>query len=207
MKQRTSQILFQYWNDVRGERMAPDRFEIEPARISTILPETCILERSDDGLFSFRLAGTRICDGFGRELRGSSLHDLVLEADRGMLDAVLHDVTNHGAVAVIEIEAACSMGRAVSFEGVLMPLIHLKNGITRYLGAISAIDPPAWLGSAPLTTRGMTAHSIVWPDGRPHALVERNHRQSPFLPALSSARVVRVDRRQFRVLEGGRGTK
>ena len=47
MQQRTNQILFAYWNDVRGERLAPRRFEIEPARIATILPETFILERLD----------------------------------------------------------------------------------------------------------------------------------------------------------------
>jgi hypothetical protein len=207
MKQHTSQILFQYWNDVRGNRMAPDRFDIEPARIATILPETCILERTDDGDLRFRLAGTRICDAFGCELRGLSLFKLVLEADRGMLDAVLHDVTSHGAVGLIEIEAACSAGRAVTFEAILLPLLHLQSGVKRYLGAISPIDPPAWLGTAVLASRGMTAHSIVWPDGRPHSLIARSQRQAPFLPALASARVVRVDRRQFRVVEGGRTAK
>ena len=62
MKQSTIQVLFGYWNEVRGERLAPRRFEIEPARIATILPETFILERLDSETFPYRLAGTKICD-------------------------------------------------------------------------------------------------------------------------------------------------
>ena len=75
MKQKTSQILYAYWNGVRGERMAPRRFEIEPARIATILPETFILERLDTDTFVYRLAGTRMCEQFGCEFRGANFLD------------------------------------------------------------------------------------------------------------------------------------
>ena len=75
MKQKTSQILFAYWNEVRGSRVAPRRFEIEPSRISEILPETFILERLDRETYRFRLAGTRICEEFGQELRGTNFLD------------------------------------------------------------------------------------------------------------------------------------
>ena len=43
-----------------------------------------------------------------------------------------------------------------------------------------------------------------WPDGRPHAVVHQAERQSPLIAGLSEARIVRHNRRQFRVLDGGR---
>ena len=47
MKNRTSQILFAYWNEARQGRVAPRRLDIEPARIAGILSETMILEQTE----------------------------------------------------------------------------------------------------------------------------------------------------------------
>lgn len=204
MRQRTSQLLFQYWNDVRGERLAPERFDIEPARIAGILPETCILEQDSNKAYQFRLAGTRICDNWGRELRGAHLHDLALPDDRGIIEEVLENVTAQGGVGIFELNAMTRDGREVAFEAVVLPLLHLNGVVTRYLGAISPMDPPAWLGSEKLIAGPIGPHAVVWPDGRPYALIERANRQAPFLPTMAGARIVRVDRRQFRVFEGGR---
>ncbi len=204
MQQRTSHILYGYWNDVRGERMAPRRFEIEPSRISEILAETFILERGDSHSFVFRLAGTRICDHFGIELRGRNFADLAGEADRAKIEVAMTSITDQGAVGVFELEARDGKDRPVRFEAVVLPLLHSQATVTRYLGSISAIDPPIWLGFEPLTPFALTRHTLIWPDGRPHAIIERSNRQAPFKPELASARVVRLNRRQFRVLDGGR---
>ena len=204
MKQRTSHILYGYWNDVRGDRIAPRRFDIEPSRISEILAETFILERVDSHTFAFRLAGTRICDQFGFELRGQNFADLASTTGRSELEHVMSSITDQGAVGVFEFEARDSTGRAAHFEAVVLPLTHGRSNITRYVGSVSAIDPPIWLGFEKLEPHAMRQHTLIWPDGRPHAVVERSNRQSPFLPEFANARVVRLNRRQFRVLDGGR---
>ncbi|MEZ5850906.1 MAG: PAS domain-containing protein [Hyphomicrobiaceae bacterium] len=204
MKQRTSQILFKYWNDVRGDRLAPLRLEIEPMRISPILAETFILEQADHHSFTFRLAGTRLCDQIGSELRGTDFLDLVGEDDRETMELAMADVSQRGAVAVFEIEMCDASQRSVHFEAVVLPLLHARDSISRYLGALSPVDPPYWLGHEPLHAHALARQEIIWPDGRPHAVVERAGHQAPFLPALAQARVVRFNRRQFRILEGGR---
>lgn len=204
MKSRTSQILYSYWNEVRGTRIAPRRFDIEPARMSSILSETFILERALDDGYPFRLAGTRICDSFGFELRGRDFLDLAGSDDRQAILHVIEEITDRGAVGVIEIEARTADGRKAEFETLLLPLVHSRQEISRYLGSISAIDPPPWLGAERLTPLGMPRSRVLWPEGRPHVVIERAHHQAPFLPALAGARIVRSERRQFRVLDGGR---
>mgnify|MGYP002386686614 CR=1 FL=1 len=72
MKHKTSQSLYGYWNEVRRGRLAPRRFDIEPSRISQILPATFILERVESERYLFRLAGTRLCEIFAREFRGTN---------------------------------------------------------------------------------------------------------------------------------------
>lgn len=205
MKQQTSQILYAYWNGVRGERMAPRRFEIEPARIATILPETFILERLDTDTFVYRLAGTRLCEQFGVEFRGTNFLDGWSEDDRHIIAQQLAQAAAQGGVVVLDAEAGVldATSPCVSFEMTLMPLVHTSSQVSRLLGSCSAINPPAWLGAERLTSKRLLAHHVVWPDGRPHALADKYRNQTPFLASLAGARLVKSERRSFRVLDGG----
>ena len=69
MRSKTTREIYAYWNALRGQRDVPARSQIEPARIRHILPDLFILERTQRGDIRFRLAGTRICGLFARELR------------------------------------------------------------------------------------------------------------------------------------------
>ena len=68
MRHDSSVALFQYWNRLRDGRPAPRRTEIEPADIKTLLADTFIMEKDVRGEAVFRLAGTRVCAIYGREL-------------------------------------------------------------------------------------------------------------------------------------------
>ena len=203
MKQPTTQLLYQYWNDLRGSRLAPTRFEIEPTRLASVLSETFILERNAADSFTFRLAGTRVCEQFGRELRGENFIEFAID-DLGGIVKGLEAVTTLGAVLHAEIEATTSDGRVAVFEAIVLPLIHPTDEVTRYLGSLTAIDPPLWLGAQPLISSWVATHTLIWPDGRPRSLAGVAARQLPFAPELAAARIVRSAHRQFRILDGGR---
>lgn len=203
MRDAVSRSLYAYWNDVRGERLAPQRFEIEPSRIAGILPDTFILERIDSATMRFRLAGTRICETFGAEFRGVNVFDLFGDEDRVTLRRQFSVIARQGAVGVFTIGAETVGGLKATFEMVLLPLVHTRDTVDRFIGGIGPIERPAWLGTVPLVTKKILAHELVWPDGRPHAMIDQSHRQAPFLPHVREARIVRSDRRQFRVYDGG----
>ena len=207
MKNRTTQILYRYWNEVRHGRLAPRRFDIEPARIAGILAETMILERADETTIRFRLAGTRIAEQFGSELRGQSFLDLWSPEDRQTLHHQLATLQVQGGALLFEIEAHTPGGRTVAFEAILMPLVHTRDVVDRFLGAISCDLPPLWLGTEPLTRLSLAHSEIVWPDGRPHTFAERFAHTPALNPATAAGRLVRFDRRQFRVLDGGRDAR
>lgn len=205
MKNKTSQTLFAYWNEIRGPRVAPNRFEIEPARISSILAETFILERDQNAAFHFRLAGTRICEVFGREFRGQNVLTMWSPEDSGTLERVLKDIAFEGAVGVVSIEGTTQSGNSAPLEVLALPIVHAGNAITRILGSISATDtPPAWLGTTPIVQQNITCVNMIWPDGRPHAVLQRSRTQTPFSPLPEHKRIVSNNRRNFRVFDGGR---
>ena len=70
MKHPASRRLFSYWEELRGKRPAPERAEIEPGAIRQILSEAFIVALDPAAGYSFRLAGTRVCALFCRELKG-----------------------------------------------------------------------------------------------------------------------------------------
>jgi hypothetical protein len=73
MKQASSRELFGYWTARRGKRPAPERGEIEPSAIRRALGDVFILEFERHQGHPFRLAGTRVCALFGRELKNQPL--------------------------------------------------------------------------------------------------------------------------------------
>ena len=83
MKHPSNRELFEYWNTRRGRRSAPDRNEIEPGAIRHLLADTFILAFDASGGHPFRLAGTRVCALFGRNLKGASFLDLWAASSRG----------------------------------------------------------------------------------------------------------------------------
>jgi hypothetical protein len=191
MQQAVSRQLYAYWDRIRNGRIAPRRFEIEPARIPTLLPETFIVEGAGLLGFRFRLAGTKICEQFGKELRGIDLLSLWDHDDREQIASLLHTIFTDAAVGHGTFRAFTASNRQASFEFVLMPLIHTGESINRLLGVITAIEPPFWLGAEPLVRHEISELHVHWPDGPPA--------EAP----RESAEIVRLSPRRFRVLEGG----
>ena len=204
MKQRTVQTLYAYWNELRAGRVAPTRLEIEPSRIGAILSETFMLERTDQATYRYRLAGTRLCEIFGSELRGSNMLDGWNEADRRALAHQLASTCEKGAVSLLTVEAGADHVHRVQLEVILLPLMHTDNTMGRVIGAMSPTATPHWLGHEHLRDKRLLRNELIWPDGRPHAVIERMGVPAAFQPAAPPARTVKDERRNFRVVDGGR---
>ncbi len=207
MKHASSQFLFGYWNEIRNGRLAPKRFEIEPGRMGSVLPDTFILERTESNTFAFRLAGTRIGERFKTELRHIGFHEIWADEDRLKIEVVLEDIGARGGVGRLDCTVGDDYGNSATVEYIILPLIHTRNSIDRMVGAMSILsdDQATWLGNTPITSQQVHIHEVIWPEGRPHQLAEHLKREQPPLAAhVRTARIVRVDRRQFRVYEGGR---
>ena len=204
MQLRTSRTLYAYWNEIRAGRTAPRRLEVEPSRISSVLPETFMLERIDPSSYRYRLAGTRLCEIFGVELRDTDMLDGWCASDRAVLVRSLASTCAQGAVTLIVVEAKSETARHIQLEAILLPLTHGEE-ITRVIGAMAPMVSPHWLGHERLIHKQLVRHETIWPEGRPHALVERAGGQAPLHPPLVNALRGGLDpRRRFRVLDGGR---
>jgi len=181
--------------------VAPKRFEIEPSCISGNLPDTFILERVSPSSLRFRLAGTRICEAFGIDFRGVDLFRLFEDGDARIIAQQIASASE-GAVCVFRISAGSTSGLSTEFELLILPLTHTRDTVDRFLGALTPVAKPNWLGTVALTQRKLLSHELIWPDGV--ALPAEQGSNIPVLmPTIREARIVRSNRRQFRVYEGG----
>lgn len=82
MKHQSTRALYDYWTTKRGRRRAPARSDIDPADIRRILADTFILTADFVNDIRVRLAGTRVCALFAREIKGEAFEDLWSEPGR-----------------------------------------------------------------------------------------------------------------------------
>ncbi len=203
MKQTASLWLYSYWNELRNGRKAPNRFEIEPVKIGPLLPETFILETDDTRSFRFRLAGTRICETYGYELKGLDFISFWKDRnEREAVESLLHTIKEDGSAGLLEFTAFNEEGESCRFEILLLPLIHSGTCVNRIMGSLSPVDDPYWLGSSPLKTQTLDDLELIWPDNNVNFSRGRNNNLS-IIPS-GEGRIVSTNGRLFRVLEGGK---
>jgi hypothetical protein len=179
MKHPSIRELFDYWNARRGRRLAPERTEIEPGAIRRVLADTFILSLEPGAGHPFRIAGTRVCALFNRELKGEAFLDLwSIESRRAIRDLLM--IVADESVGVAASASAVNAGEAVlRLELVLLPLSHNGRTDARFLGALAPSEPPAWLGTSPLAGLALETHRYVGPAAagtpRPRAIVPKPH--------------------------------
>lgn len=186
MKQSGSISLFHYWDRLRGGRPAPLRTEIEPADIKKLLADTFILERDARGEAVFRLAGTRLCATYGRELKGFSFASLWREKDRRLINRLSQGVFARKSVVILTFNGISREGRVNSFELLLLPLDGGTDNL-RCLGIVSAIHKPYWMGADPIADATIDAVRVADPDQEAKKVGTRPSVSSPSLAPTSAA--------------------
>lgn len=151
MRNQASRRIFDYWTDLKGNRAAPLRTEIDPAALRHLLPHLFIVTVGPDGIPVFRLAGTRICDLFGRELRGAAFAETWREDDRQRPIEIVYNVIHYEQAALLDVLASDDDDRH-GYEMLLLPIRSAEGtGSDRVLGALlphgSPITTPRLLAS------------------------------------------------------------
>ncbi len=216
MREKPSQQLYRYWREIRGDRIAPRRVDVEPSRISGLLGTTFVLECLPARPIRYRIAGSEMCDTFGIEFHGLDFLAHFTLNDRLALRQQLSLVLEYGAVLIIEIEASPEDRRAPHhlFEFVMLPLQQSEHTIDQILGiatcvmSLDATNQSGGVGVS-LTRWRIKDRRVIWNEQhRPVDLDEAlfDACETPNQTAaceVRQARIVRKDQRRFRVYDGG----
>jgi hypothetical protein len=150
MKHSSSREVFEYWNERRGGRPAPERADIEPGPIRQVLGDTFILSFNPAVGHPFRLAGTRLCELFCRELKGRPFLDLWANSTQRKLRELADTVGTESVGLVAAVTGRNAVGSTIELELLMLPLSHRGRMPARFLGVLAPLVAPYWLGVHPL---------------------------------------------------------
>ena len=150
MKHVSSALVLDYWQDRRRNRPAPDRADIDPGEIRQALGDTFMLAADFVDQLRDRLAGTRVCALFGREIKGESFAALWSEDSRKQIDELVTVVTEEAAGAVAGLVGTAADGSVTDIEMLILPLAHTGLARIRAMGVLAPVVPPYWLGEKPV---------------------------------------------------------
>ena len=189
MKHPASRELFAYWEERRGKRSAPERADIEPGAIRKVLSDAFILAIDGGAGHPFRLAGTRVCALFGRELKGDPFIGLWAGASQPVVSNLLAILNDERVGTIAGVTAQNAEGEPIDLELLLLPLSASRPSLARTIGILAPLKEPQWLGSSPIgaLTLGSRRHIGVSVETR-------------LLPRFMAPR-----RSHLVVYEGGRG--
>lgn len=127
--------LYAYWNDKRGERVAPRRADIDPLDLPRLLGNILICEVHDPPRdFTFRLFGTALVDAVGRDLTGARFSTLF---SRDVAPDIVREyemVADRCAPVISRQDAGWAQKSHVRYERLLLPLSDDGERVNRILG-------------------------------------------------------------------------
>ncbi|MGB7099570.1 MAG: PAS domain-containing protein [Xanthobacteraceae bacterium] len=191
MKHAASRELYAYWEEKRGTRPAPERAEIEPGAIRGVLSDAFILALDRSAGHPIRLAGTRVCALFDREIKGEAFVNLWSAASRPIIGSLLAILTDECTGTVAGVTAQNANGEPIELELLLLPLATRRPSFARAIGVLAPLKAPPWLGVSQIGALTL--------GGRRHVGAELEKR---LLPRFMTPRL----RRGLMVYEGGQGT-
>jgi hypothetical protein len=127
-----------------------------------VLGDTFVIEANRTDNHLFRLAGTRLCALFGRELKAESFTRLWQRSGQNAIRELIAVVMEEKVGVVASVTGATSddVLAPVQLEMLMLPLASQSHAEARVLGALAPMAAPYWLGAkaiGPLTL-GMFRH-------------------------------------------------
>ncbi len=170
MKHKTSETLFAYWDRCAASGATPRRFEIEPAKICghpAVTPS--FSSASTPRRYAIRLAGTRVCEMFGVELRGTNFLDGWSPKDRTLAHAPALRARQTGRGRDHPYGSGTRGARIHAVRGAAAAALRHtrpdhRPSARRFLAASTRRIGSA---SCRLAAKRIIANELVWPAGAP----------------------------------------
>jgi hypothetical protein len=140
MKHPSSRAFYTYWDNQRGQARAPERSEIEPSAIRELLGDIFVLSSDEAAGYPFRVAGTRVCALFGRDLKEASFSALFSTQTRHEIEEIVSVVASDMLPAIAGVTATSERGATTHLELLLLPFNPHAHQPISLTGLLAPID-------------------------------------------------------------------
>jgi hypothetical protein len=186
-----SRALLCYWEAIRGEASAPLRRQLDLDKIRPLVPSLFILERHPSKGYVWRLAGTRLCQLWRRELTGMTAFSGLSVREKHVATRLCNGAVRWHQPFVLRLRLLTSLGHDIGAEMIGLPLRSLSGSSTHILGATMTFRDIEALEYDRIAAIELSAARTIW---------------SEPLPAEASERLIRAEAQPagLRIIAGGR---
>jgi hypothetical protein len=193
-----SRRLFAHWESLRAERAYPDReqFTFEP--VKDLMPDMVILERGTArGGYRFRLAGSRVCALFGRNLTLSDAFSGWDAYEASVLGKHFDLAFDNFQPILMRMRLLTDTGMALAAEFIAMPIRARGTNRIQLIGGLFSFRDQGDLAHKSIHTRELTSARAIWTE---HGNDVPRHYANGASPSPEK----RSGRPLLRVFEGGK---
>ncbi|MEQ9643746.1 MAG: PAS domain-containing protein [Alphaproteobacteria bacterium] len=134
-------MLLRAWDRWRSAALLPSRADMRLEHISALLANVSLLEVRGPDEAVVRLAGTRICEIFGQELKGTNYLDLVPPEVRLLRAQRLQYMIHQPCGAILHGTYSARSGMAFRVEQVALPIRPVASNAAPQLISVAALLP------------------------------------------------------------------
>lgn len=162
-----SRALFRYWEAIRGEDSAPNRRRLDLNKIRPLVPCLFILERQPLRGYVWRLAGTKLCQLWRRELTGSLVLSGWAPFEKHTTERLLDGVVQSHQPFVLKFRLFTSLGHDIGAEMIGLPLRSISGETTHVFGAIMPFRDIDSLGYDRISAIELSTARVIWTEPVP----------------------------------------
>ena len=162
-----SRALFRHWEAIRGENSAPRHAQLDLSRIRELVPSLFLAEHSFRNGYMWRLAGTRVCELWRRELTGTPIMTGWDGFERDTIERLFNGVVRRHQPFILRFRLTSSLGHMIAAEMIGLPILARHVKMTHVFGAILPFRDLALLGYDSVTRLEIQSARVIWTEPVP----------------------------------------
>lgn len=153
-----------HWHAQKSGREIPLRMKMDPVALGPALRAIFLLDVLNVDHLSIRLACTRLCELYGRELKGANFLEFWRGDCRRTVRALVSNLISLPAGGILDSQVEFLRGRPANAHFLLLPVADAHGEATQLICAASASPRPHMSGDAPVVRQVLRSVRLIDPD-------------------------------------------
>jgi hypothetical protein len=163
-----SRTIFRHWESIRGESSAADREDLDLSQLGKYVPWLFVIERSTrTNSYIWRLAGSKICDLWRKELTGSDVFSGWDTFERDTVRRLFDGVTRDLQPCTLRLRLFTSLGQTVEVEFIALPLRARDGHSIHVFGGVMPFREHGLLGYDRISALELASARTIWTEPVP----------------------------------------
>jgi hypothetical protein len=146
--------LYDYWIDIRKDRIVPDAQDVDPLAIVPLLPDIVVFQVNSPEEIIYRLAGTEVVNRMGHDPTGKNLIDIAASGKGGIISTLMTMTVRQPAGLYARYDNIYTNGRRATVNSLYLPVSDDSDTLGRILAIHTMSKPKLYEEERSLTTIG-----------------------------------------------------